>query len=82
MFILYLNSKFNKLGFTNNNSKVKKKVIHEKLEVVKEEETIIKDVKREKLCIGYKMKRDSFPIKDDMILDLYLNMLLSINLIN
>ena len=39
----------------------------------------IKDVKREKLCIGYKMKRDSFPIKDDMILDLYLNMLLSIN---
>lgn len=74
-----VNSKFNKLGFTNNNSKVKKKVIHEKLEVVKEEETIIKDVKREKLCIGYKMKRDSFPIKDDMILDLYLNMLLSIN---
>ncbi len=36
-------------------------------------------LKEKKLCIGYKMKRDSFPIKDDMILDLYLNMLLSIN---
>lgn len=74
-----VNSKMNELGITNVSEKVKKEEIHEKLEVVKEEETIIRKVRKDKLCIGYKMKRSSFPIKDDIILDLYLNMIITIN---
>lgn len=73
-------NKLNKLGFSAKEEfSVKKKELKEQLAVLKEEETIYKDVKLEKIAIGYKMDRSKFKISDDMILDLYLNMLLSVN---
>src|SRR5699024_8358670 len=57
----------------------KKIVPSEPLEVVKEEEILYKEIKVEKIAIGYKMLRSKFPIKKDVLLDLYLSMILTLN---
>ena len=67
-------SKFNK----DDNSKINVKKYKEPIKVVKEYEKIIRDVKVDKLSIGYKMDRHKFTIKNDIILDLYLNMIVSL----
>lgn len=55
------------------------KKYHEPVKVVKEYEEQTSDIKIEKLAIGYKMKRADLSIKDDILLDLYTNMLISLN---
>ena len=50
----------------------------EPVKVVKDYEEIKKDVKVEKLAIGFKMDKSKFPIKNKVTLDLYLNMLISL----
>ena len=67
-------SKFNK----DDHSKINVKKYKEPIKVVKEYEKIIRDVKVDKLSIGYKMDRHKFTIKNDIILDLYLNMIVSL----
>ncbi len=51
----------------------------EPLTVCKEYEEDYAKTKVEKLAIGYKMKRSSFKVKNDLLLRLYLNMLVSLN---
>ena len=67
-------SKFDK----DNHSKISVKKYKEPIKVVKEYEKIIRDVKVDKLSIGYKMDRHKFMIKNDIVLDLYLNMIVSL----
>lgn len=67
-------SKFKK----NDNSKINVKKYKETPKVVKEYEKIDFDVEIDKLAIGYKMNRHKFPVKNDVILDLYLNMFISL----
>lgn len=57
---------------------IKIKQYKELVKVVKEYEEIKKDVKVDKLAIGFKMEKAKFPIKNKVILDLYLNMLVSL----
>ena len=58
---------------------IKVKTYKEPVEVKKELDVIYGDVKVPKIEIGYKMDRDAFPIKDDLRLDLYLNMITAIS---
>lgn len=67
-------NKFN-LEKTNN---IKVKEYKEPLEVVKEYEEINSNVKVDKLAIGYKMSKAKFPVRDKVILTLYLNMISSL----
>ncbi len=72
--------KVKELNFKDSNGSIKRKKLHEKLSVVKEEEVQRKgNVKVEKIAIGYKMDKKSFGIEKDYVLDLYLNMILSLN---
>ena len=57
---------------------VKVKQYKEPVEVVKEYEEIIRDVQVDKLAIGYKMEKSKLPLKNKIILDLYLNMIISL----
>ena len=57
---------------------IKIKHYKEPVKVVKDYEEIKKDVKVEKLAIGFKMDKAKFPIKNKVTLDLYLNMLVSL----
>ena len=62
----------------DNTSEIKVKHYKEPIKVVKEYEEIKSNVKVEKLAIGYKMERNKLPIKNKVVLDLYLNMLISL----
>ena len=57
---------------------IKVKQYKEPVKVVKEYEEIKSNVQVEKLSIGYKIDKNKFPIKNKVILDLYLNMLISL----
>ena len=57
---------------------VKVKQYKEPVEVVKEYEEIIRDVQVDKLAIGFKMEKSKLPLKNKIILDLYLNMIISL----
>ena len=57
---------------------IKKKEYKESVKVVKEYEEIKAPIKIEKLVIGYKMTRGSFPIRNNVLLNLYLNMIISL----
>ena len=62
----------------DDNSKINVKKYKEPVKVVKEYEKIVRDVKVDKISIGYKMDRYRFAIKNDIVLDLYLNMIVSL----
>ncbi len=57
---------------------IKVKQYKEPVKVVKEYEEVNRDVKVEKLTIGFKMEKSNFPVKNKITLDLYLNMLISL----
>ena len=58
--------------------KIKVKQYKEPVKVVKEYEEIKSNVKVDKLAIGFKMDKAKIPIKNKVILDLYLNMIISL----
>ena len=62
----------------DDNSKINVKKYKEPVKVVKEYVKIVRDVKVDKISIGYKMDRYRFAIKNDIVLDLYLNMIVSL----
>lgn len=62
----------------DSTTKINVKKYKEPVKVVKEYEKIIRDVNVDKISIGYKMDRHKFTIKNDVILDLYLNMIVSL----
>ena len=66
-----------KFNLTKNDN-IKIKEYKEPLKVVKDYEEIKSNVKVEKLAIGFKMERGKFTIKSKVILDLYLNMIISL----
>lgn len=57
---------------------IKIKHYKEPVKVVKDYEEIKADVQVEKLAIGFKMEKANFSIKNKVILDLYLNMIVSL----
>ena len=57
---------------------IKIKHYKEPVKVVKDYEEIKREVQVEKLAMGFKMEKAKFPIKNKVILDLYLNMILSL----
>ncbi len=57
---------------------IKIKHYKEPVKVVKNYEEIKAAVQVEKLAMGFKMEKASFPIRDKVILDLYLNMIVSL----
>ena len=57
---------------------IKIKHYKEPIKVVKDYEEIKREVQVEKLAIGFKMEKAKFPIKNKVILDLYLNMIVSL----
>ena len=57
---------------------IKRKSYKEPLEPVKDYEELKVDVKIDKVAIGYKMARSNFTIKNDILLNLYLNMITSL----
>lgn len=57
---------------------IKVKHYKEPVKVVKEYEEITRDVQVDKLAIGFKMEKAKFPLKNKVILDLYLNMIISL----
>ena len=57
---------------------IKIKHYKEPVKVVKDYEEIKREVQVEKLAIGFKMEKAKFPIKNKVILDLYLNMIVSL----
>ena len=57
---------------------IKIKHYKEPVKVEKDYEEIDADVQVEKLAIGFKMEKAKFPIKNKVILDLYLNMIVSL----
>ena len=57
---------------------IKVKHYKEPVKVVKEYEEIARDVQVDKLAIGFKMEKAKFPLKNKVILDLYLNMIISL----
>ncbi len=57
---------------------IKRKDYREDVKVIKAYEELKVDAKVEKLALGYKMARTNFPIKSDILLDLYLNMITSL----
>ncbi len=57
---------------------IKVKHYKEPLKVVKEYEELMLPVKTDKLALGFKMDRANFPIKNKVILNLYLNMITSL----
>ena len=67
---------------TNFSPSPQKKVYHEPVKVGRAYEEMAFDTKVEKLAIGYKMRRSNFSIKDNVMLNLYLNMLIAINFSN
>ncbi len=62
----------------DNKKQIKKKEYKEPLKVVKSYELLDIDVKVSKLALGYKMDRNRFSIKSNVLLDLYLNMIASL----
>ena len=66
-----------RFNFENGKS-IKIKQYKEPVQVVKEYEEIKSNVQVEKLAIGFKMEKNKFTLKNKVILDLYLNMLVSI----
>lgn len=67
------------LGLNEKSNCIKRRQIHEGIKVKKAYEERKGACLINKLAIGYKMKRSSFPIEKDEVLDLYLSMLLSLN---
>lgn len=65
--------------FENKKEVVKIKKYHEPMKIKKEMEVIHGKVELPKIAIAYKMSRDSFPIVEDYVLDLYLNMITAIS---
>ena len=65
--------------FENKKEVVKIKKYHEPMKIKKEMEVIHGKVELPKVAIAYKMSRDSFPIVEDYVLDLYLNMITAIS---
>lgn len=57
---------------------IKVKHYKEPVKVVKEYEEINAPVNIDKLAIGFKMDKDRFPLKNKVILNLYLNMIISL----
>ncbi len=57
---------------------IKIKHYKEPVKVVKDYEEIKREVQVEKLAMGFKMEKAKFPIKNKVILDLYLNMIVSL----
>ena len=57
---------------------IKIKQYKEPVKVVKEYEEITRDVQVDKLALGFKMEKSRFPLKNKVILDLYLNMIISL----
>ena len=57
---------------------IKIKHYKEPVKVVKDYEEIKREVQVEKLAMGFKMEKTKFPIKNKVILDLYLNMIVSL----
>lgn len=57
---------------------IKRKNYKEPLDPVKDYEELKVDVKIDKVAIGYKMARSNFTIKNDILLNLYLNMITSL----
>ena len=57
---------------------IKIKHYKEPVKVVKDYEEIKGEVQVEKLAMGFKMEKAKFPIKNKVILDLYLNMIVSL----
>ncbi len=57
---------------------IKVKHYKEPVKVVKEYEEITRDVQVDKFAIGFKMEKAKFPLKNKVILDLYLNMIISL----
>ncbi len=62
----------------DNKKNIKRKEYKEPLKVVKSYELLDIDVKVSKLALGYKMDRNRFSIKSNVLLDLYLNMIASL----
>ena len=60
------------------NLKIKTKDYKESVKVVKEYEEVKTLVKTDKIALGYKMARNKFPIKSNVLLNLYLNMIVSL----
>ncbi len=67
-----------KFAQQENKQVLKVKQYREPLRVVKAYEELSADIEVEKLAIGYKMKRSSFPVSSDVLLDMYLNMFLTL----
>lgn len=57
---------------------IKIKHYKEPVKVVKDYEEIKREVQVEKIAMGFKMEKAKFPIKNKVILDLYLNMIVSL----
>lgn len=57
---------------------IKTKKYREPVKVVKDYEELKLNLKTEKIALGYKMDKERFSIKSDVLLDLYLNMILSL----
>lgn len=72
-----VNNTLDKFSF-DNKKQIKKKEYKEPLKVVKSYELLDIDVKVSKLALGYKMDRNRFSIKSNVLLDLYLNMIASL----
>ena len=71
-----VNNTLDKFSFDNKKN-IKRKEYKEPLKVVKSYELLDIDVKVSKLALGYKMDRNRFSIKSNVLLDLYLNMIAS-----
>ena len=67
-----------KEGKYKEDKDIKIKHYKEPVKVVKNYEEIKAAVQVEKLAMGFKMEKASFPIRDKVILDLYLNMIVSL----
>ena len=72
-----VNNTLDKFSFDNKKN-IKRKEYKEPLKVVKSYELLDIDVKVSKLALGYKMDRNRFSIKSNVLLDLYLNMIASL----
>ena len=72
-----VNNTLDKFSFDNKKN-IKRKEYKEPLKVVKSYELLDIDVKISKLALGYKMDRNRFSIKSNVLLDLYLNMIASL----
>ncbi len=72
-----VNNTLDKFSFDNKKN-IKRKEYKEPLKVVKSYELLDIDVKVSKLALGYKMARNRFSIKSNVLLDLYLNMIASL----